>query len=331
MARKPDVRFSQAVDSWLRWCESRDYSQNTIMGYRTVAKLFQNHLGEDLLARKITELHIEQFMAAMSTEVVQPAGIAPRPPRQRAPKTLRNYHTALSSFWSWATAKGWADAHVVREVDPPRVRSQPIEPLSAAAVVKLFAACEHSRPWRNSPLTQTIRPTWLRDRMIISLFLETLIRCSEAADLRIGDIQFGANGGKIFVNRGKGEKSRWAPFGRRCREAINDYLTTRTDWSEDDFLVVNELRDRGKSMDRNVLSRLVKRIGKRAGVTKVTPHILRTTGACYMVHNGISAFELQRIMGHTDIQTTMRYVRAAKIDLEKAIASASPIDNLKLR
>ena len=82
-------------------------------------------------------------------------------------------------------------------------------------------------------------------------------------------------------------------------------------------------------MTRDVLTRHVKRLGKRAEV-KCSPHLLRTTAACLMVQNGMGVLELQRIMGHSDVATTMRYVRAAQIDIREAMRTASPLDNLRL-
>lgn len=196
-------------------------------------------------------------------------------------------------------------------------------------IIDLLRACEESEPWKNKPLTRHYRQTAARDRAIIGLLVETAIRAAELVKLRIRDVTFNQRGGQLMIHEGKGGKSRWVPFSRRCAKYLNDWLLTRDQYKDTDPLFINQRRNAGLPMTRQVVARNLKRIGKKVNV-QVTPHRLRTTAACLMVRNGMSAWELQRIMGHSDITTTMRYVRAAKIDLDDAMANASPLDNLRL-
>ena len=81
-------------------------------------------------------------------------------------------------------------------------------------------------------------------------------------------------------------------------------------------------------MSRDAAGRLVRRLGKRAGIQRaVTPHVLRATGACHLSRD-ISPWDLQLRMGHSDIRTTFRYVRAAAVQDTQVVLS--PADQLKL-
>lgn len=326
--KKLDVSLGDAVEQWLRY-GSLDKRPNTLKGYQVVARQFVAYMGAERLFRQIVAEDVEGFLMEMRSETVAPAGIAPRPPRQRSPKTVQNMHTALGSLWTWAVEKGLTAVHVVHQVKRPTVARKPIAPLSAEQVVLLVQACEKCKAYHNMPTTRAARPTVARDKVIILLAVEACLRVSELANLRVGDVQLGKAGGQVYVRDGKGGKDRVVPFARRVNAAIGDYLMTRPGCKPDEYLIINEMRNHGLPMTRGTIAKLVRRIGRRAGVD-VHPHLLRTTGACMLVQNGASAWEVQRIMGHSEIVTTQRYVQAAEIDLQAAMARSSPVDNLRL-
>ncbi|MBK8990168.1 MAG: tyrosine-type recombinase/integrase [Chloroflexi bacterium] len=323
------ITLDAAVEQWLRHCSSRMLRPNTLSGYRVVARQFVAYAGATTVMSRITRDDIEGFLVHVQAELVSPAGVAPRPPRQRSPKTVQNMHTALSSLWTWAVERKVAKVHVVRQVKRPHVPLKPVVPLSAQQVVLLINACDKTDPWDTKPLTRSSRPTAVRDKAIISLAVESCLRVSELANLRIKDVKTGNRGGQVYVRDGKGGKDRTVPFSAKANGYIGDYLMTRRGADKDDYLIINEQRNYGLPMTRGTLAKLIRRIGRRAKVD-VHPHLLRTTGACMLVQHGASAWEVQRIMGHSEIVTTQRYVQAAAIDLQAAMARSSPMDHLRL-
>lgn len=330
-----NLTLSKAIQGHLIHCRAADFSQNTILDYQNTFRQFIAYLGdESRLIGDITAAEVQAFMAHMAGEeipVCQGVTSAYKTGRtkKRSPKTLRNYHTALAALWTWATANGFAREHILRDVQAPKVNQTPIQPLTSANIIDLLRACDDSRPWRTKPLTRNFRPTAERDKAIIALFVETAMRAEELIALRIKDITFNKTGGQALIRKGKGNKQRWVPFSRRCAKFLHDWLLIRAEYQENDPLFVNLKRNAGLPMTRQVVARQILRLGKKIGI-HVTPHRLRTTAACMMVRNGMTAWELQRIMGHSDISTTMRYVKAALIDLDQAMANASPLDNLRL-
>lgn len=333
---KKQLKLKRAVAGWLRWCESLGYSPNTINDYQRSAGYFTEYTGPDTPINTITPAHVERWMHHMqhlppsqchgATGAHQPK----HKKQRRAAKTMQNYHTALSSLWTWATEHSYAENHIMRSVARPKVNHKPVEPLTTDQVIMMVRACEQTRAWKNRPLITSARPTAERDKAIIGLMIETGLRAQELCDLNIGDIQWMRGGGKITIIEGKGRKTRIVPFRSRCANYLNEYLLTRDeDFEDTDPLFITMERNFGLRMTRDNIYKLIKRIGKRAGF-KTYPHQLRTTAACLMAANGMSAFELQRVMGHENIQTSLKYVRAAKLDLANAMRKASPMDNLRL-
>lgn len=329
-----DIRLSKAIEGHLLWCSGQNYSENTITGYRHVGNIFLKQVGDKVFS-KITMADVEAFMRWAVETPVSPSGVAKRKTGKRKPKTLRNYQIALAALWTWGVDHEFASEHVVHQLKAVRVPEEPIEPLNADEVVRLVNATKESRPWRSKPLTTTRRFTEARDRAIIALLMDTMVRASEAVNLRIEDVTLGRPGNlgecELKVWMGKGKKSRVIPFAKRCSDALFRYLATRPDALPTDYLLVNEATN-NDPMSRDNVCKLLGRLGKKAGIVRVpvSPHRLRTTGACEHARNGISAIELQRIMGHASITTTMRYIRAGQLNINRTVLTTSPMDNLRL-
>ncbi|HID51738.1 MAG TPA: hypothetical protein EYP41_06855 [Anaerolineae bacterium] len=330
--RQRQISLSAAVAGHLRYIASA-YSPNTYSDYERTHRLFMAYVGEKPL-RQVCSGDVEGFLIHMRETPIVPAGVAantwqPKEPRYRRPKTILNLHVALSALWTWALKRGYVDENIMRNVPKPRVNQEPIVPLTAQEVVQLIHACTESRSWHNKPLVRNYRPSAERDKAIIALFVETAVRVSELCHLRYRDVEFQRHGGAVHIDLGKGSKSRRVPFSKQCANLLQEYLLTRPDIEPDNALFVNIGRNEGLPMKRGSVQLMVRRLGLKVGL-KVSPHKLRTTAACMLVCNGATAWQLQEIMGHADIKTTMRYVRAAQIDLDAAMRKASPLDNLRL-
>ena len=334
MARKQSTpltgSISQIAQRYLTHCRARNFSKSTITGYELTFRRFAEFV-EDADVRDLTVEDVEKFMVYLSGKEVTPKGIAPRKPRKLAPKTLKNYHGTLGSLWSWIVDRDPSLEHLVQYVPPPVAPYQPIAPTPPEDLVKLFKACEESRPYRNNVWASNFRPSCERDKFILGILLDTCMRAGELCKMRISDVQLRRQGGVCKIIQGKGKKTRYVSFGKRTRRLLDDWLAVRPEYEEGDYLVCNMQRNVGSPMSQDGLGRLLKRLSKRAQISPlVSPHQLRRTGAVLLVRNGVHAFQLQRIMGHSDVQTTMRYVQAGNLKEQEAQRRYSPMDRLRM-
>jgi len=149
----------------------------------------------------------------------------------------------------------------------------------------------------------------LRNQFIISLLYSSGIRVSELTRLDRGQIQ-----GRRFTVRGKGDKVRLCFIDERTDRLMDEYLSTRADNCP--ALVVSFLYKKRMSVGNVQL--IVKNAKRRAGITKpITPHKLRHGFATNMLENNCNLRYCQRMLGHSSIQTTMRYTHVVDLDLEK--------------
>jgi integrase/recombinase XerD len=236
-------------------------------------------------------------------------------PRKRTPQTIVSVYNVLRSLWHFAVRRGYAIKNVTEAINVPPVPAPPVKPISAHHLQMMFKLCG----------TDDNNMGTSRKKAILGMLLEMGLRNSELCNLRWGDVNLEQNGGSVYVKMSKGNKSRIVPFSKKCKRYLQNYLLYRPGIKPDDHLF---LSNQNTPFNDDSLYKLVKRIGEQAGIN-CSPHTFRTTAACMMLKNGISVHELKKILGHADIETTMRYVRAAEIDLDDAMRRASPLDNIR--
>ncbi len=349
---KKNITLSQACDGVVRYKSATGLSPNTIRNYRTTfAKLqayFAGHPersctlkggsqaaveeaaeSQDPAFASITRDQLIDFFAWLRDEYLsEPDGAAPRGQIKLAPKTILNIHTDLSALWSWGVEEGFVPANIVRTIAPPDPKAPVVEPLAKEEIDALLASCDRGKTWKTRQLIASERPTADRDRAIILTLLDTGLRASELCGIQIGDINMTANSIKVL---GKGQKERLVYFGKRTSKALWKLLTPRLkDAKLEDMVFTVGPEDDLRPMTRDVLRRLLVRIGERAKVANVYPHRFRHTFAITYLRNQGDLFTLQDLLGHSDIAMVKRYARIAQTDCAKAHQKASPVDNWRL-
>jgi site-specific recombinase XerD len=212
VARMKEITFSQAIDGYLLYANSRRLSEHTVADYRCTFRRLQEFLEpDDPPMNEITLDVIEAFFAELT-------GLSK--------KTVVDYHTGLSALWTWAVKRRVADEHVVRQFDPPQPGRPMIEVFTEEELQKLLDACNrtksYSRPGKRKCSNE--RPTALRNKAIILTLLDSLARVSELCGMRRSETNL--KEGRIKV-LGKGDKERWVPISTETAQVIWQYLAVR--------------------------------------------------------------------------------------------------------
>lgn len=153
----------------------------------------------------------------------------------------------------------------------------------------------------------------LRDRAILELMYASGLRVSEAANVRINDIDLD---GGILTTTGKGSKTRRVPVGSSAIEWVRSYLALRRKKEniEIDNMFVNAA---GSPIDRQVIYVSITQYAEKCGLVGVSPHTLRHSFATHMIQNNADIRSVQQMLGHADISTTQIYTHITSAHLKK--------------
>lgn len=227
--------------------------------------------------------------------------------RKLSPATIHGYHRALKAFCSYLVAEGELEASPFTRLKTYKMPQKQLTPLTDAELKALLAAC---RDTANGE----------RDTAIILLILDTGLRVSELLQMRLQNV---TRTGSITI-MGKGSKERTVTMGVTARRALLRYVTRRTDRSHSLWMGAQ-----GPLGVEGVES-MLRRRSKQAGIRHVHPHLLRHSFAVRFLKAGGDAFSLMRILGHTSIDITRRYVNYTQDDLTEVQRRFSPADRLSL-
>jgi len=227
---------------------------------------------------------------------------------------LRAY-AIVRSFARWLYNQDLTPTCVTDKTKAPRTDQLMPKALSKEEIRKIFEYIEIAGTFR--------------DKVLWEFFLDTGCRLAEVAGLELDDLNLLEGWAKVF---GKGRKEGIVPMGNRLCEDLHRYINRyrRAPMDEMKVFCSNKVPYRG--LTRNGMQMLVKRLHKAVGIKgKYGPHILRHTMATQFIANGGDVSVLRRILRHSDIKTTQRYVNLVASDIISSHRDNSPIDRLAQR
>lgn len=199
--------------------------------------------------------------------------------------TLDNVRRNLSSFFSWLEEEDYILKNPIRR----------IHKVKTGSIVKKVITDESIELMRDDCLT-------LRDLALIDLFYSTGIRVGELVNLNICDINFEMRECIVY---GKGDKERRVYFDAKTKLHLQKYIRERNDSDEALFVSLNKPHNR---LQINGVQIRLRELGRRLGIERVHPHKLRRSMATRAIDKGMPIEQLQQLLGHNQINTTMCYV-----------------------
>lgn len=198
--------------------------------------------------------------------------------------TVDNIRRIISSFFSWLEDENYILKNPVRRIHKIRTEK----------VVKQVYTDENIEIMRDSC-------TEIRDLAMIDLFNSTGMRVGELVKLNIGDINFNERECIVF---GKGDKERKVYFDAKTKIHLQSYLHSRKDKNE--ALFVSLLRPY-KRLEISGVEIRMRNLGQRLNINKVHPHKFRRTLATRAIDKGMPIEQVQQLLGHSKIDTTLQY------------------------
>ena len=151
-----------------------------------------------------------------------------------------------------------------------------------------------------------------RDLAIIDLLYSTGIRVGELVNLNIDDIDFEGRGCVVY---GKGDKERRVYFDAKAKIHLKEYIESRTDRNKALFVTLDAPYDRLKISGVEIRLR---KLGRRLHLTRIHPHKFRRSMATRAIDKGMPIEQVQKILGHSQIDTTMQYAMVNQSNVKTA-------------
>ena len=209
--------------------------------------------------------------------------------------TIDNIRRILSSFFSWLEDEDYIVKSPVRR----------IHKVKTAKIIKETYTDEALELMRDNAPS-------LRDLAIIDLLASSGMRVGELVTLNRDDINFAERECVVF---GKGDKERLVYFDARTKIHLQNYLGDRSDDNSALFVSLKFPHDR---LQIGGVETMLRELGRQLNLTKVHPHKFRRTLATSAIDKGMPIEQVQQLLGHQKIDTTMHYAMVKQQNVKMA-------------
>lgn len=266
------------LPKFIKNLEDKGRSPSTILAYRADLEQLINFLAKNnkSVPTEITQSDIEAFRDSLATE-------------KYTPKSVSRKLNAIKTFFRWLLSSGFIHSNPAENVSHPKL---------TMAMPKFLSSLEY-RALRD------VARTDIRISTIVELFLQTGLRISEVANLKLEDIS--AN--QITVKAYAAQPQRTVPLNRSAREALDNYLRQRPK-TDSPFVFVSKS---GKPLAVRNIRAAIDRYMQKADIPRYSVNDLRTTFVVENLKAGVDLILISQVSGHKRISTTERYLKLAGI------------------
>jgi integrase/recombinase XerD len=306
----PSLLQSFFTDRLLR---QRRASPHTIAGYRDSFRLLLR-FAKERLGKAPSTLTLDDLNVSFIGDFLD--DLERR--RKNSARTRNIRLAAIHSFFHYVALEEPAHALLCQRIlamPSKRHERRPIEFLNREEIDALLAVTDAS--------------SWIgrRDRAMLLLSVQTVLRVSELIGLSCQDIVLGT--GSHVHCLGKGRKHRCTPLRPETTRVLDAWLRERRGRPEDPLF----LSTRGGKLSRDAIESLITKYTALAGRTcaslkrkKVSPHVLRHAAAMDLLHDGVDRSVIALWLGHESVETTQMYLHADMRLKEQALSRTQPLD-----
>ena len=245
-------------------------SERTLSYYKTTVEKLLDRITDPI--RKVTTDDIREYLANYQ-------GL-----NDCSKTTIDNIRRNISSFFTWLEEEDYIIKSPMRRIHKIKTTKTVKEVISDEEIEKMRDKCKN-----------------LRDLAIIDLLYSTGIRIGELVRLNIEDIDFEERECIVF---GKGDKERRVYFDAKTKIHLTDYINSRFDTNPALFVTLDAPYDR---LQISGVEIRLRRLGRELGINKVHPHKFRRTMATRAIDKGMPIEQVQKLLVHSQIDTTMHY------------------------
>lgn len=278
---KPDISNYDYLEMFIAAKKIEGCSDRTVAYYKTTVE----HLLKDITTpiRKITTDDIRGYLASYHDN------------GKCSKTTVDNIRRNISSFFSWLEEEDYILKSPMKRIHKIKTMQLVKETISDEVIERLRDACKCKR-----------------DLAMVDLLYSTGIRVGELVRLNIEDVSFEERECVVF---GKGDKERKVYFDAKAKLHLMEYIKERDDNNPALFVSLDAPHTRLKISGVEIR---IRRLGRSISVEKIHPHKFRRTMATRAIDKGMPIEQVQKILGHSQIDTTMQYAMVNQSNVKNA-------------
>ena len=287
------MTLNQALDFFILDQRLKGNTDKTILSYGSIlSRLIFWLNSQEIYEISCIELsHVQRYQIFLDTKPAERSG-----GERLTKRSIQTYMRHIRVFLKYCHEEGFLIDPIHQRVRLPKAERPVIEVLTDSEVEIILQTFSKSE-------------SGLRNRAFFCLLLDCGLRLSEAVGLKTDNINFEKGYIKVF---GKGRKERIVPVGLKVRRMMLSYVHKRraADLPEHDkYFFLTKHR---KPITIHAISSLMARLKKRTGIIRLHAHLFRHTFATnFLVHGLGDVYELSRILGHSEIRVTEKYLQLA--------------------
>ena len=269
-ADKKEIQNEEFLKMFLAAKRIEGCSERTLNYYKTTVEHFIAQVKTGV--RKITTEEIREYLSNYQKK------------NNCSNVTIDNVRRNISSFFSWLEEEDYILKSPMKRIHKIKTKTVVKNIISDEGIEMLRDNCREKR-----------------DLAIIDLLYSTGIRVGELVNLNIEDIDLE---GRECIVYGKGDKERRVYFDAKAKIHLKEYIDARTDANEALFVTLDAPHDRLKISGVEIRLR---KLGRSLELDKIHPHKFRRSMATRAIDKGMPIEQVQKILGHSQIDTTMQY------------------------
>ncbi|HOV80124.1 MAG TPA: tyrosine-type recombinase/integrase [Bacillota bacterium] len=297
--------IDEAVNETLNYIRSRGFSQNTVEWYTMALKQFKKYVTDEGVD------HVEDVQFKMLNDYIEYTCSRPRlddKPGRVSASTVNAHIKSIRGMFNYLQLAGKIQFNPAVKVKYLKKKQTVIVGFFNEQVKAMVSVIPDTFAGR-------------RNKLLIRVLLDCGLRISEALEIRVGDIYFEQKLLKVF---GKGQKERLVPFGEKTEKELRNWIAAHS-LSDSDRIFFSQYH---RTLTTAAVRSFLREYGRGAEIkgVRVSPHTFRHTFAIMFLRNGGNPFVLQRILGHSTLEMTKRYVNLFVEDLQREHALYGPGD-----
>lgn len=258
------------IDSFISSKQVEGCSERTIKYYKEIIEKFVNSFDKSI--KQISTNEIRNYLSNYKDN------------SSSGSTTIDNIRRVLSSFFSWLEDEDYIIKSPVRRIHKIKIAVVVKEVLTDENLERLRDECEN-----------------IRDLSLIELLISTGMRVGELVNLDINSLNFED---RSCIVLGKGNKEREVYFDAKTKLHLKEYISKRNDSNDALFVSMREPHQR---LSISGIELIIRTLGINSNINKVHPHKFRRTLATMAIDKGMPVEQVQKLLGHVKIETTMNY------------------------